>query len=106
MDQSKDEFWSEELRRAQELKAERLRKDRARRTLTALGLYHPLRPNRIEYRPLPDHKFFPLWAFQHQKAIRRFVAITGGDETDEQNVVDCAIMLWQKDPKAVEYNLN
>ena len=85
---------------------ERIRIRRARQTLSALGLYGNVSNAKIEYTPWPDHKFYPLWAFQHQKAIRRFVAITGGDETDEQNVVDCAIMLWEKDPKTVEYNLN
>lgn len=102
MDKSQDDYWKLlEAKRKLFLKIKR-----NMITMSTLGIYVHFLDSKIEYRPWPDHKFYPLWAFQHQKAIRRFVAITGGDETDDQNVVETSLMLWEKDPKAVEYNWN
>jgi len=75
--------------------------------LKSLGMYCPLPyVTVIKYSVWPAHKFFPLWAFQHQKALRDFVRITGGNEWEESEVTDAANYLWHKDPKTVEKNLN
>lgn len=100
-----DNFWEDELNRMRERRKLYLKIEHKRNTLEALNLpflFHA----RLEYKPWPDRLFYPLWAFQHQKAIRKFVEDTGGDPEDESKIIEEAQLLWQEDPKAVEYNLN
>ena len=76
-------------------------------TLTALGLHSGIGfEPKMKYSVMPDSTYFPIWAFQHQKAIIDFVKATDGDYTDSMVITDAANYLWYADPKIVEKNLN
>lgn len=80
---------------------------KARPVLLALQLHAPINcKTTIDYSIMPEAKFFSLWAFTHQKALREFVKVTGGNEFDDGEVLDAANYLWYKDPKTVEKNWN